>query len=376
MTAKIDAYRSAEIPATPCLVIDLDEVERNHGAIVDAAPWLEVFYAVKANPASPILNRLARAGAAFDAASPAEIAACLAAGVGPERISYGNTVKKRSDIAFAFEKGVNLFAFDSSGEIEKLADAAPGAGVFCRIVVANDGARWPLTRKFGCAPDEAVALLLKARDAGLRPAGISFHAGSQQIESARWGEGVRWCATIFERLAAHGVALDLINIGGGFPVPYRDDEKLDLTAMFAAIDRAIDESVGASRPRIIAEPGRVIAATAGKLVTEVVLVTERSYGGHQRWVYLDVGRYGGLAETEGEAIQYPLVSPVGGDTSSAVLAGPTCDSHDVLYEHATYDLPIDLDAGDRLVFSNAGAYTSTYASVGFNGFSPLTEVFI
>ena len=179
MTNRIDEFLEREKPATPCVVVDLDEVARNHRTVADLAPWVEVFYAVKANPAAQVLSAVNSAGGSFDAASVSKIHQCLEADVPTARISYGNTVKKASDIAIAADLGIDLFAFDSMGELEKLADAAPDTKVFCRIVVANDGARWPLTRKFGCAPDEAVPLLLAARDASLVPAGLSFHVGSQ-----------------------------------------------------------------------------------------------------------------------------------------------------------------------------------------------------
>jgi ornithine decarboxylase len=377
MTAKIDDFLNKEDPATPCVVVDLDQVAKNHRAMAAMAPWAEIFYAVKANPAMPVLSRLKDTGCAFDAASLVEIQSCLKAGVSADRISYGNTVKKSVDIATAAELGVDLFAFDSLGEIEKLAENAPGAKAFCRIVVANDGARWPLTRKFGCAPDEAAYLLLTAKAAGLVPAGLSFHVGSQQTEPERWREGISRCAVLFEQLAQEGVSLEMINLGGGFPVPYRNDDGPELSFVFNAIARALDESFGEALPRVLIEPGRAIVATAGMLRSEVILVTERSYGGQQRWVYLDVGRYGGLAETEGEAIQYPLAFG-GGDreTAPAVIAGPTCDSHDVLYEEAMYEMPVDLKPGDLVTFLNTGAYTSTYASIGFNGFAPLAEYFV
>ncbi|MBT5571668.1 MAG: type III PLP-dependent enzyme [Alphaproteobacteria bacterium] len=377
MTAKIDNYLEQNNPATPCVVVDLERVETNYRSMTELAPWAEIFYAVKANPAMPVLSSLSDAGCSFDAASIAEIEACLEAGVSPERISYGNTVKKSADIAAAAAKGIGLFAFDSLGEVEKLAAFAPGAKVFCRIVVANDGARWPLTRKFGCAPDEAAPLLLAAKQAGLVPAGLSFHVGSQQTESERWLEGISRCADLFEQLAAEGVSLELINLGGGFPVPYRNDDGPELHEVFDSISRALNEVFDNKLPRILIEPGRAVVATAGKLRSEVILVTERIYGGRQLWVYLDVGRYGGLAETEGEAIQYRLEFQGQPDAfASAVIAGPTCDSHDVLYEDASYDVPTDLKAGDLVTFQNTGAYTSTYASIGFNGFAPLAEYFV
>jgi ornithine decarboxylase len=150
-----------------------------------------------------------------------------------------------------------------------------------------------------------------------------------------------------------------------------------LAEVFAAIGRALSESFGDEVPRVLMEPGRAIVASAGKLRSEVILVTERIYGGRQRWVYLDVGRYGGLAETEGEAIQYQLeFDDMSADMTPSVVAGPTCDSHDVLYEDALYELPVTLKAGDFVTFRNTGAYTSTYASIGFNGFAPLHEHFL
>jgi ornithine decarboxylase len=378
MTDKIDAFLDQTQPATPCAVVDLEQVVQNYREMSGRAPWAEIYYAVKANPAAPILACLAQEGSSFDAASITEIKDCLAAGVPAERISFGNTVKKTTDIAAAAALGIDLFAFDSAAELEKLASAAPGAKVFCRIVVANDGARWPLSRKFGCAPDEAVPLLIAARDAWLVPAGLSFHVGSQQTEPERWREGIGRCVTLFERLAEAGVTLELVNLGGGLPVPYRNDsETTDLAPVFTAIERALSELFGDTLPRILIEPGRAIVGTAGKIRSEVVLVTERVYGGRQHWVYLDVGRYGGLAETEGEAIQYEMeFSGASLETIPAVIAGPTCDSHDVLYEEDTYDVPVGLSAGDQVTFRNTGAYTTTYASVGFNGFAPLDEYFV
>lgn len=377
MTPKIESFLARERPGTPCLVVDLEAVTTNYRRIAAAAPWADVFYAVKANPAPPVLSTLLGAGAHFDAASPTEIDACLAAGADPAAISHGNAVKKQSDIAHAAARGVDLFAFDSSGEIEKLAAAAPGARVFCRIAVANDGARWPLTRKFGCAPDEAVPLLERARDAGLRPAGLSFHAGSQQTEPARWCEGVNWCASLFERAARVGLSLELINIGGGFPVPYRGDDIPTLEQIFDAVAATFRDRFGDTLPRVIVEPGRALLASAGVVRAEVLLATERSFDGNQRWVYLDIGRYGGLAEAEGEAIRYEITAEgKAGALSPAVVAGPTCDSHDVMYEAAMCELPDDLAAGDTVIVHNAGAYTSSYASTGFNGFAPPAEYYI
>ncbi|MEP4887163.1 MAG: alanine racemase, partial [Alphaproteobacteria bacterium] len=304
MTERIERFFERTKTRTPCLVVDLDRVAENYARMAALIPWGEIFYAVKANPAAQVIERLAASGAAFDAASPAEISACLDAGIAPDRISYGNTVKKPTDISFAAGRGVDLFAFDSVGEIEKLAVGAPGSSVVCRVVVSNDGARWPLTRKFGCNADEAVGLLERARAAGLHPAGLSFHVGSQQTDAARWCEAIAVCGKLFARAASAGIALNILNLGGGFPVPYGDGAVPELKQVFHAIDRSLDTAFPGARPRVIVEPGRAIVASAGIMRSEVILVADRAYDTTERWVYLDVGRYGGLAESEGEAIRY------------------------------------------------------------------------
>lgn len=377
MTPKIQDFLSRERPATPCLVVDLDAVAAAYRQISALAPWADIFYAVKANPAPEILKTLCELGASYDAASPTEIDACLAAGATPDRISYGNTVKKVSDIKTAVDRGIRLFAFDSAGEAEKLAVAAPGARVFCRIVVENHGARWPLSRKFGCPIEFAVENMKLAADRGLDPAGLSFHVGSQQYDATKWREAIQTCAELFDEARKVGLSPNLINLGGGYPVQYRDEDAPTLEAVFEEITSALDDTFGKDLPQIIIEPGRALVAAAGAIDSEVILVADRAAGAHQRWVYLDIGRYGGLAEAEGEAIQYKITAPgKNGPTEPSVLAGPTCDGHDILYEHARYDLPASLTAGDHVIINGTGAYTTTYSSVNFNGFSPLAEHYI
>ena len=139
MTPKVARYLRDNAPATPCLVLDVDRVEENYRRLMGAMPLARVYYAVKANPAAPILERLAGLGSSFDAASLEEVQACLAAGATPKAISYGNTIKKESAIRAAFEAGVTMFAFDSEAELRKLARSAPGARVYCRILVGYDG---------------------------------------------------------------------------------------------------------------------------------------------------------------------------------------------------------------------------------------------
>jgi ornithine decarboxylase len=371
MTERITRFLAEHSPETPCLVVDLDVIAEAYDVLRWYLPLTHVYYAVKANPAEEIVAMLKRKGSDFDVASRGEIELCLRNGVAPDRLSFGNTVKKEKDVAFAYEAGVRLFAFDSAHEIEKLARSAPGARVFCRILVACEGAEWPLSRKFGCAPEMALDLLRKARDLGLDPYGISFHVGSQQTDLGQWDGAVGTAARMFSLLAEADIDLRMVNIGGGFPAHYRG-EVPEIERYARAVMAAITGHFGNDLPEIIIEPGRSLVGDAGVIQSEVVLISEKGGGDDRRWVYLDVGKFNGLAETMDESIKYRIVTPGrGGASGPVILAGPTCDSADILYERTEYRLPLGLDVGDKIEILSTGAYTASYASVGFNGFSPI-----
>ena len=371
MTKKIEKFLAEQKPATPCLVMDLDVVADNYRRLHAAVPRAGIYYAVKANPAPAILSLLNRLGSSFDTASVNEIDMALAAGATPDRISYGNTIKKKTDIASAHSRGVNLFAFDSEAELGKISDAAPGSRVFCRILTSGANADWPLSRKFGCDVQMARDLLLAAAKRDVIPHGVSFHVGSQQRDPAQWDAAVEQAAWLFRQCEENGVQLSMLNIGGGFPTRYRRTVP-GMKAYGAAIDESLSRHFGNRIPDIIVEPGRQMVGSAGVIQTEVVLISKKSADDAKRWVYLDIGKFGGLAETMDESIQYPISSASRqGAPAPVVLAGPTCDSADILYEKADYKLPEDLQIGDKLEIRAAGAYTSTYASVAFNGFEPL-----
>src|ERR1700724_3837021 len=204
----------------PCLVVDLDVVRDNYAAFAKALPDSRVFYAVKANPAPELLKLLAGLGSCFDTASVAEIEMVLAAGATPERISYGNTIKKERDIARAHALGVRLFAVDCKPEVEKVARAAPGARIFCRFLVDCAGAEWPLSRKFGCDAAMAADVLEHAPRLGLEAYGVSFHVGSQQRRTQAWDLALKSAAAIFRTCAERGIQLTMVNLGGGFPTKY------------------------------------------------------------------------------------------------------------------------------------------------------------
>ena len=376
MTPKVARYLADMQPPTPCLVLDVDRVAENYARLRDAMPLARIYYAVKANPAAPILERLTGLGSHFDAASFQEVEMCLDAGAAGARISYGNTIKKERDIAAAYARGVRMFAFDSEPELHKLARSAPGARVYCRILVGNDGAEWPLSRKFGCEVEMARKLMLQAGELGLDPYGLSFHVGSQQVKTAAYEVAIAKVAMLFTDLAEAGVKIRMVNLGGGYPVRYKA-EVPEIDAFGSAIMGAMAEHFGNAIPEIVIEPGRVLVADAGVVSSEVVLVTRKAEDDPVRWVYLDIGRFGGLAETEGEAIKYAFqTAHDGGPDGPVTIAGPTCDSTDTLYERSNYRLPLALTDGDRVELLATGAYVTTYASQRFNGFAPLAEHYV
>ncbi len=370
-TQRITDFLATRRPSGPCLVVDLEVVRENFIGFRRALPGSAIYYAVKANPAPEILRLLASLGSSFDCASVAEIEMAMNAGATPDRISYGNTIKKERDIASAHALGVSLFAVDCVEEVEKVARAAPAARVFCRVLTDGAGAEWPLSRKFGCVPARAIDGLETAHRLGLQATGVSFHVGSQQTDTEAWDSALADAANVFNTLAERGIVLTLVNMGGGFPTRYLKDVPT-AEAYGQSIFAALSRHFGNRLPETIIEPGRGMVGDAGVIKAEVVLVSRKSATDENRWVYLDIGKFGGLAETMDEAIRYPIVTARDADRKEpCVLAGPTCDSADVMYEKVPYPLPITLTVGDEVLIEGTGAYTTTYASVAFNGFEPL-----
>ena len=371
LTEKLERFLLTK-PESPFLAVDLDVIQAKYRELCEHFPGASIYYALKANPAVEVVALLASMGANFDIASRSELDTCHELGIHPARLSYGNTIKKSADIEYAFRRGVRRLVFDSEAELRKLAAHAPWTSVMCRLQTTGENAGWPLSKKFGCDLEMAAHLLLMTRELGLRPLGVSFHIGSQQTDPTQWRKPLREAARLFQKLASEGIVLNTVNIGGGFPVPY--EGAVPPVGQFAhAIREALEDAFGIAqpRPKLMLEPGRSLVAEAGVIQSEVVLVSHKSRRDQTRWVYLDVGKFGGLAETLDESIKYRLRTTRTGAPGPVVLAGPTCDSADILYEKAGYSLPLDLECGDRVEILNTGAYTSSYASVGFNGFPPL-----
>ncbi|MFL6168476.1 MAG: type III PLP-dependent enzyme, partial [Ornithinibacter sp.] len=314
---------------------------------------------------------LAQAGCRFDVASPTEVRAALAAGAPASHLVHSNPVARRDHLAEAYALGVRLFVVDSTGEVAKVADAAPASSVLVRIVTSGSGSDWPLSRKYGCTVDDAVHLLVRAGHLGLDPAGVSFHVGSQQRDPQAWAAPILSAARVFAEVRAAGFHPWLLDLGGGFPARL-DAEPQPVADYARAIEAQLAAAFGADRPRTLVEPGRGIVGDAGTVVTSVVGVVDR---GGARWVFVDAGVFTGLVETLDEAIRYRLETPgVAGPNGPCVLAGPTCDSADVLYETTPVWLPLTLAEGDELRIHAAGAYSSCYSTVGFNGFAPLPTI--
>ena len=364
--------------STPNIVVNLNTIKRNFLTLKDSFPYAKIFYAIKANPGEPVLQMLAEMGSNFDIASRYELDMISKFVNDPSRFSYGNTIKKSSDIKYFYEKGVRIFATDSKDDLKNIAKNAPGSKVYVRILVENsDTADWPLSRKFGCHPDMAYNLLVQAKEQGLIPYGVSFHVGSQQRDIGAWNDAIAKVKYLFNSLEEEeNIKLQMIDMGGGFPATYIDPTN-ELSVYASEITRFLTEDFGDDLPEIILEPGRSLVGDSGILTSEVILASRKNNTALTRWVYIDAGKFNGLIETIDECIKYPIITTKDGDKEGEVIiAGPTCDSMDVMYETTKYKLPVTLKQGDRMYWLSTGAYTTTYASVAFNGFPPIQTYYI
>ncbi len=368
--------RAASRNQTPILIVSLDVIKQRWLALKESMPYSKIYYAIKANPSEKILELLRDLGSCFDVASIYELRKILALGVEPERISYGNTIKKAEDIKEFYKAGVRTYVTDSECDLRNIAKEAPGSRIFVRILAEGVlTADWPLSRKFGCQPDMAYDLLELARKLDLEPYGISFHVGSQQRDISAWDAAIAKVKLLFDWCYSSGINLKSINMGGGLPAQYIDKNN-SLGIYSEEITRYLHEDFGDNIPEVVIEPGRYMTGDSGVLVSEVVLISRKSRTALERWVFTDVGKFNGLMETLGESIKYPLYVEKDGPEEKVIIAGPTCDSVDTIYEETEYTLPLNLAVGDKIYWLSTGAYTGSYSSVDFNGFPPLKTVFI
>jgi len=343
---------------TPVLIMDRQRIRDRYGQFCSEFPGSRVCFALKANPHPGVVELLTEIGCDFEISSHGELDVLLKYGVPRERIISSNPVKAPEFVKAAYRSGIDVYAIDSSTEVDKLAALAPATRTYVRLSVPNDGSEWPLSRKFGVDVEEAAQLLVMARDRGLRPEGISFHVGSQCVEPTTWAKAIEKSKAVCGLVAEKGIELRFLNIGGGFPALYT--RPVPSVAQIAAVVR---ESVARAFPDgigLIVVPGRGLVGEAGVLVASVVAKAVRDGEG---WLYLDVGVFNGLFESVG-GIRYTMVADGSGPARQWVLAGPSCDDFDVVCKEA--ELP-DLEVGDRVCILSAGAYTSAYASE-FDGF--------
>lgn len=379
-----DLLTLSQTTPTPFVAINLDQLEERYVEFESKFNYGDVFYAMKANPHEEVMKTLINLGSSFDIASRYELDKALSLGAEPLKMSYGNTIKKSVDIEYFYEKGVRLFASDSEPDLRNIAKKAPGSKVYVRILTeGSQTAEWPLSRKFGCQEEMAYDLLVLAKELGLEPYGVSFHVGSQQKDIGVWDGALAKVFFLFESLyKEQNIKLQMINMGGGFPAQYQTKIH-DLTTYAKEIKHYLDEdflkenSVWDELPRIIIEPGRALVGNIGVLVSEVILISRKSKFALNRWIYQDCGLFGGLIETLGESIKYPVFSDRKCDSyEEAVIAGPTCDSMDIMYEDNLYPFVQNLEVGDKLFWMGTGAYTTSYSAIEFNGFPPLKTVII
>jgi len=355
---------------TPFLVLSKKKIEENYTRLSLALEnKVSLFYAVKANPISEVIEIIKNIGGGFEVSSADELRLVMNFNVPLNKIFYSTPVKKRSEISYFYKEGINLFVFDNDIEIEKIAQCAPKSQVMLRIQTKNKNSLIDLSLKFGAEPKEALYLLEKARNMGLYPRGICFHVGSQCLSPESYKEAIKLCHSIFEAAAERGIHLDLLNIGGGFPIGYRKKVP-DITTFCKTINEALKYYFyGRFDVDVVAEPGRFICADAFTLVTRVI---GKSIRNNKIWYYIDDGLYGSFSGRIYDKGDYLILTEKDGCKAPSVLAGPTCDSFDVIYED--YELP-DLKIDDLILVPGMGAYTIVSAS-NFNGFKRAKVVVI
>lgn len=350
----------AAVYGTPLLVVSLEQVKQNYEMLKNGLRGVKLYYAVKSNPDSRIIETLAEQGACFDVASDGEMIQLTNLGIAPERMVYANPVKTKAGLMTARKLGVSQFTFDSESEITKMAECVPGGKVLLRIRIDVTNALIDLNKKFGADAKDAIRLLLAAKNKGMDPVGLCFHVGSQTTEVAPYTEALKVCSKLFEEAAQAGLNLHILDIGGGYPMPTKDYD-VDVPAMTREIRAALD--VYFPNTEIWAEPGRGISGTVANLVTRVIGETERD---GQRWYFLDEGLYGTFSGVIFDHQDYELETfKLDTKKISATFAGPSCDSLDVMFkDRETAELQVD----DLILVPACGAYTSASATT-FNGFS-------
>lgn len=335
---------------TPLLIYDASVVEANYAALSKALPGVRLYYAVKAHPHAHIIRTIDRLGGGFDVASAGETDLLLDLKVFGRRTIHTHPIKKDEEIRTALRYGVTTFVVDSPYELDKLVPYRARVGVLLRLSFRNREAVVDLSRKFGCSPGEAPSLIRYAREKAVHVKGVSFHVGSQCSDASKHVESIVACRQLMESMTSHSNApMNVLDIGGGFPADY-DKSGVDIDHFCAPIRDALGKL-----PEdwdVLAEPGRYLVAAAVTSITSVVGKSMR-YG--VRWYYLDDGVYGSFSGQIYDHACYPLQVLRRGEALPSVLAGPTCDSIDIVAEGIL--LP-EMEPGDLVIGHEMGAYTA------------------
>jgi len=355
---------------TPFMMIKRSVLEKQYERFLKALPGVKPYYAIKANPHPGIIKTLAMLGANFDVASAAEMRSVLSLGISPSRIIFANTIKTADDIIYSERHRVQLMTFDSEPELYKIAEYYPRARVLLRIKVANEGSVVELSLKFGVDGDQASYLLQKAKTLGLIPMGISFHVGSQSTNVENYLQALELTSEIFKESQKKGLPLKVVDIGGGFPIQHFDREiGINFERMAGQIKKQM-KSLFDKNVQFIAEPGRFFAGPAGLLVTQVI---GRTFRNNKNYYYLNDGVYADFSGMVFDHCQYEFKTVRRGRKFLSALAGPTCDSFDILAQ--SVELP-ELYVGDVVYVKNIGAYSCASATANFNGFLPAKLVMV
>lgn len=343
----------------PFLLMDTAKVKQKVRSIGRKIRNSRVFYAVKANPDMEVLRLIHQLGLGFEIASEGELAILASLGVPKEHIITSNPIKSFRFLKAATEYGVDYFAYDSKDEVRKLRDYAPGCRVYVRLSVPNEGSEWPLSKKFAVELEEAEELLIYAKKKGLKPVGVTFHVGSQCTNPYNWNSALDKAKMLWDSTRKAGIRLSVLNIGGGYPIKYTKN-----VVDIATIENNVNSLIYDKFPdntQVFIEPGRAVVGDAGIFVSQVIGKARR---GDDNWMYIDVGVFNGLMESVG-GIKYSYIVEGEKETKVWTLAGPSCDSFDVIDKELELPEP---KIGSRVLILSGGAYTISYASE-FNGFS-------
>jgi ornithine decarboxylase len=369
MTAK-QLQALAREHRTPLVVVDHEILRRNYATFKRHLPTVQAYFAVKANAEPAIVRTFYHAGASFDVASLPEFMLVYEniKHLPPkeqqdfiwDKIIYANPTKPKETLQ-ALDRYKPLVTYDNPGELKKIAQFAPHAGVVLRLRVPNTGSMVELSSKFGCDPGEAVDLILAAFDLGLVVEGISFHVGSQCTNFENFVQALEISAAIMKEAKSRGREIKILDIGGGFPAPYDRHVK-----PFSALARKINteiERLFAKDIQILAEPGRFLVATAA---TSVARIIGRAVRDGKTCYYIDDSVYHTFSGIIFDHCPYHLQAFKKGKTEVCSVFGQTCDALDTI--SLSEELP-PLEVEDLVYSENIGAYSSASAT-WFNGFPP------